>query len=44
MNTIAADIDASTDMVPVYDASGAVIGKVSVNNLIKNATIDGGSY
>lgn len=44
MNTIAADIDAATDLVPVYDASGAVIGKVSVNNLIKNAHLDGGVY
>jgi hypothetical protein len=44
MNTIAADIDAVSDMVPVYDASGTVVGKVSVNSLIKNALIDGGSF
>ena len=37
-------IDASLDMVPVYDASATGHRKTDVNDLIKNATVDGGTF
>lgn len=37
-------IDASLDMVPVYDASASGHRKTDVNDLIKNATVDGGTF
>lgn len=37
-------IDATTDFVPVYDASAGVHKKSDVNDLVKNATIDGGTF
>jgi hypothetical protein len=38
------NIDATLDMVPAYDASATGHRRASVNNLIANATIDGGSF
>lgn len=37
-------IDASLDMVPIYDASANGHRRTDVNDLIKNATIDGGTF
>lgn len=38
------NIDANQDMVPAYDASATGHRRTSVNNLIANATVDGGSF
>lgn len=38
------NIEPDLDMVPAYDASAAGHRRTSVNNLIANATVDGGSF
>lgn len=44
LSTLATGADATNDFFIVYDAAGAEEKKISVNNLVFNATIDGGTF